>query len=145
MTSGIYQGIHHFFIPPKEVQQKDDFKRISSPWYQWVDGRLQTFAYVIYQLILRVILFVALLPYLSVLFLAAFFDGVMTWKLKRTNFDYTSPVFHRFGWNLFTHLMLGLVMLFWLPLPLHPLLIFIVMIIVCVVFGFSVGHVQKRI
>ena len=79
------------------------------------------------------------------LFVPAVYDGYMTWQIKRTNFDYASPVMHRYSVRGAAILLFGLLAAFMAPIALNPIIIPMGMMGCCVLFGLAFGNVQKRI
>ncbi|MEC6096342.1 DUF4400 domain-containing protein, partial [Enterobacter hormaechei] len=72
------------------------------------------------------------------------YDGMMTWRIKRTNFDYASPVLHRYSVRGTMYLMAGLFIAFFIPIALDPVVIPMTMMTCCVLVERS-GNLQKRV
>ena len=75
----------------------------------------------------------------------AIYDGWMTWKIKRTNFDYASPVLHRYSVRGTMFIMAGLFICFFIPFALDPVVIPLTMMACCVLVGLTVSNFQKRV
>ncbi|ENX5681582.1 DUF4400 domain-containing protein [Salmonella enterica] len=80
-----------------------------------------------------------------ILFVPAVYDGMMTWRIKRTNFDYASPVLHRYSVRGTMYLMAGLFIAFFIPIALDPVVIPMTMMTCCVLVGLTFGNLQKRV
>ena len=73
------------------------------------------------------------------------FDGITSWRIKRTNFAYVSPLLHQLSTRGIACVVVGLVALFLAPLVLEPTLIPAGLMICCVMAGLMVGNLQKRL
>lgn len=114
-------------------------------WFNWVQGRIDTVSEVIHHTFIRVSLLKVWAPYLLILFVPAVYDGVMTWKVKRTNFKYVSPVLHRYGLRGIGLLGVIFIILFFAPFAINPMLIPAGLIVICLLLGMTIGNTQKRI
>ncbi|HBD1828762.1 TPA: DUF4400 domain-containing protein, partial [Escherichia coli] len=108
IDSGFYEGMYQTLIPSEEERQKSKgMQDMGKGWFVWVKGRMEAFVNVIYQFYTRLALLAAWAPYMLILFVPAVYDGMMTWRIKRTNFDYASPVLHRYSVRGTMYLMAG--------------------------------------
>ena len=73
------------------------------------------------------------------------FDGITSWRIKRTNFAYVSPLLHQLSTRGIACVVVGLVALFLAPLVLEPTLIPAGLMICCVMAGLMVGNLKKRL
>ncbi|WFO14537.1 DUF4400 domain-containing protein (plasmid) [Edwardsiella ictaluri] len=113
VDSGFYDGMHRTLIPSEEERLKSrGMQNMGGGWFSWVKGRIDALVSIIYQFYTRVALLLAWAPYMLILFAPAVYDGVMTWKIKRTNFDYASPVLHRYSVRGTIYLISGLFIIF---------------------------------
>jgi len=146
IDNGAYSAAYHHIIPT-EAERKASLgmENMATLWFQYADERLVSMANMYYQFLARLAHLVTWLPYILVLFIPALYDGLVSWKIKRSNFAYTSPLIHSYasrasGW------MLGLtIAVFLAPLALDPVFIPIVLMVLCVLIGLFVGNMQKRI
>ncbi|MBS9424197.1 DUF4400 domain-containing protein [Photorhabdus caribbeanensis] len=146
IDSGFYEGMYYMLIPSeKERQKSSGMENMGQDWFVWVKGRMEALVNVIYQFYTRLALLMAWAPYMLILFLPAIYDGMMTWKIKRTNFDYASPVIHRYSVRGTLYLMAGLFITFFVPVALNPVIIPITMMACCVLVGLTFGNLQKRV
>lgn len=146
IDSGFYKRMHYTLIPTKEQKEKSRaLENFGGKWFSWIEGRIEAFADVVYQFMARAALLTIWAPYMLLLLIPALWDGVMTRQLKRTNFDYASPVIHRYSIRLSLYIVVGLGIAFCSPIALNPLIIPVVMMICCVLLGLMVGNLQKRI
>ncbi|MGV4120104.1 DUF4400 domain-containing protein, partial [Citrobacter freundii] len=126
-------------------QKSKGMQDMGQGWFVWVKGRMEAFVNVIYQFYTRLALLSAWAPYMLILFAPAVYDGMMTWRIKRTNFDYASPVLHRYSVRGTMYLMVGLFIAFFIPIALDPVVIPITMMTCCVLIGLTFGNLQKRV
>ncbi|PBU82125.1 DUF4400 domain-containing protein, partial [Escherichia coli] len=146
IDSGFYEGMYQTLIPSEEERQKSKgMQDMGKGWFVWVKGRMEAFVNVIYQFYTRLALLAAWAPYMLILFVPAVYDGMMTWRIKRTNFDYASPVLHRYSVRGTMYLMAGLFIAFFIPIALDPVVIPMTMMTCCVLVGLTFGNLQKRV
>ncbi len=145
IDSGIDAGIRRVYLPDKARQPSKGMEHFARPWFTWLEGRIQALINVIYQFYVRLALLLAWLLYMLILLVPAMFDGWMTWKIKRTNFDYVSPAIHRYSLHGLVFLPIGLGLIFLLPLTINPMIIPVAMMLACLLLGWVLGNWQKRI
>ncbi len=146
IDSGFYEGMYYTLIPTEEQRKNSrGMENMGTWWFEWAKGRMEALANVVYQFMTRTALFMTWAPYMLILLLPAIYDGMMTWRIKRTNFDYASPIIHRYGIRFTGYLVLGLGIAFFAPIALNPIIIPIVMMICCVLIGLTMGNLQKRV
>lgn len=146
IDSGFYQGMYHTLIPSEEERKRSKgMEEMGKGWFDWVKGRMEALVNVIYQFYTRVALLAAWAPYMLILFVPAVYDGIMTWRIKRTNFDYASPVLHRYSIRGAIWLITGLFIAFFAPIAINPIIIPMTMMTCCVLIGVSFGNLQKRV
>lgn len=146
IDSGVYYSLHKVMIPSQEERARSrGMENLGAQIFPWVEDRLAALMHVVYQVYARTALLAVWAPYMLILLLPAIWDGAMNWKIKRTNFDYASPVVHRYGAR--GVLITGQVLLvaFFAPIALNPIVIPFAMMIACVMVGLTVGNLQKRI
>lgn len=146
IDSGVYEQVQRAFIPTEaEKKASRGMERSWDFWFNWVQGRLDAITKIVYQFFSRLALAAIWAPYMLVLLLPAVFDGYMTWMIKRANFDYASPVVHRYSVRAVTGLACAMFVAFFLPVAIDPIVIPLTLMAMCVLMGLSVGNLQKRI
>lgn len=144
--SGFYSGAYSLLIPTAEEKSRSrGIETMGDWWFQWLEGRLEAMTNVIYQFFTRTALFLAWAPYMLILLVPAIYDGFMTWRIKRTNFAYASPVMHRYSLRFTGYIIVGLAIAFFSPIAINPVIIPIAMMVCCVLLGISIGNLQKRV
>lgn len=146
IDSGFYAGMYHTLIPSEAEKKKSKgMEQMGDDWFKWAEGRIDAVVNVIYQFYARLALLVAWAPYMLLLLVPAAFDGLMTWKIKRTNFAYASPVIHRYSIRGTGFILVGLFIAFFAPIALDPVIIPMAMMVCCVLVGLAIGNLQKRV
>ena len=146
IDSGFYNEMYKVFIPTEQERMKSKgMQNMGEGWFLWVEGRMEALMNVIYQFYSRLALLTAWAPYMLILFIPAVYDGMMSWKIKRTNFDYASPVLHRYSVRGTVYLLAGLFIIFFVPFAFNPIIIPIVLMACCVLIGLTFSNLQKRV
>ncbi|MGP9797050.1 DUF4400 domain-containing protein [Halomonas sp. 86] len=144
--TGIYRTLHTLLVPtPEERDASRGMEGIGGKIFPWVEDRLASMMHVVYQVFARVALLMVWAPYMLILLVPALWDGYMTWKIKRTNFDYASPVWHRYGIRGVFFVIQCLFITFIAPIALNPIVIPVAMMAVCIMLGLAAANLQKRI
>jgi len=145
IESGIYKAVHDHIIPTKEeINKSHGMKNLGSIWFNWAERRLQALANAYYHILSRIALMLTWAPYFLILFIPAIFDGIVTWRIRRTNFSYPSPLIHQYSTIGLFYLFVGLVALFIAPIVLDPAIIPASIMFGCVMAGLMIGNFQKR-
>mgnify|MGYP002634314949 CR=1 FL=1 len=146
IDSGFYTAVHNHLIPTEQQKTRSTgMQKMGSSWFTWVENRVQSAANAYYHVLTRFALFITWSPYFLILLIPAVFDGVTTWRIKRTNFAYASPLLHRLSGTVIVYVVIGLVALFLAPIVLDPTVIPGAIMITCVMAGLLFGNMQKRI
>lgn len=146
INNGLYKAAHNHLIPTQNQRDKSTgLENMGKGWFGWVEGRLQAFSNMYYHILARFALLLTWAPYFLILFVPAAFDGITTWKIKRTNFAYSSPSVHQYSTRSIGYILAILIGLFIAPLVLEPMLIPSAIMVICVMSGLMFGNIQKRI
>jgi hypothetical protein len=146
IENGFYSAVHNHLIPTEQQKTRSTgMRKMGSSWFSWVEARVQSAANAYYHVLTRFALFMTWSPYFLILLIPAVFDGLMTWRIKRTNFAYASPLLHRLSGTIIVYVFIGLVALFLAPIVLDPIVIPASIMISCVMAGLLLGNMQKRI
>lgn len=146
IDSGVYDAMHHAVVPTrKERDSSRGMEGLGAAVWPWVENRLGALMYVIYQVFARVALLMVWAPYMLILFVPAVWDGLMSWRIKRTNFGYSSPVIHRYGIRGMAAILQLTLIAFFAPIALNPIFVPIAMMGVSVMIGMAIANFQKRV
>lgn len=146
IESGMYKEIHETFIPTQEEKEKSrGMQTMGGWWFNVLESRLEVVMSVFFFFLVRCALFMTWAPYMMLLLIPATYDGWSTWMVNRANFDYASPVLHRYGVRGAAFLLMGLVVALLSPVALSPLMIPLVMIGTCALLMLSQGSLQRKV
>lgn len=146
IDSGFYVGMHRVFIPTQAEREKSiGMEGFGGWWFDYMDGRIKAFSKVVSQFYLRIAQFALWMPYMLILLLPSLFDGLMTWRIKRTNYDYASPIIHRYSSRIIVIIIFGAIILSFVPIAVSPMVMPILMMLWSVSAGLMVGNFQKRV
>lgn len=146
IQSGLKEGMYKTLIPTEEAKTKSKgLETFGNRWFDLAADRIESLMLLIQQFYMRMALLLIWAPYMLVLFIPAIYDGIQTWKIKRSNFDYASPVIHRYSARLIGYSFGAMLLMFFLPFPIPPTVTPVVLMVICVAFGLVFGNYQKRI
>ncbi len=146
VDTGFLHAMHRFLIPSEEEKAKSKgLENMGGWWFNFLEGRIVAFQYMAYHMFARLALLLTWLPYMAILLMPALYDGYNTWQIKKTNFDYSSPIIHRFSLKAAGMALVVMVSLFLSPFAMNPLIIPSVVMVSCAMLGIAVGNLQKRI
>lgn len=145
IDSGYYQAALNHIVPTDEEKSRSKgMEEMGGAWFKWAEGRLQAMANAYYHILARFALFLTWAPYFLILLVPAVYDGITTWRIKRTNFAYASPLLHQYSTMGIAYVFIALVALFLAPIVLDPTLIPAAIMVICVMAGLMIGNLQKR-
>ncbi|QSV17591.1 DUF4400 domain-containing protein [Photobacterium ganghwense] len=145
LDSGFYEATHQLLIPTYEERMKSKgMETMGADWFIWVESRLDASMNVVYQFYSRVAILQLWAPYMLFLFIPAIWDGVMTWNIKRTNFQYASPFLHRYSMRSMWLVVIGTFIVFCSPFTMHPTFIPLMLMLLAVSVGVNISNMQKR-
>lgn len=146
IDSGAYDAVRDLFIPTETERARSGVMQdVGSPWFSWLDSRLETVGILLYQVMIRVAILKMWAPFVLILLVPAAYDGYMIWRVKRTGFDYASPLLKHYSLNSIFILSIGLLVAFCLPFPLEPYIIPFVMMLSSLLIGVAISNTAKRI
>lgn len=140
------QSMRDFFIPTEEQRLRSKgMESMGGFWFVWVEDRIQAFFDVLYQVLTRFALLMVWLPFVLILLLPALWDGLMTWNIKKTTFDFSSPIIHRYSMLALSTGGILLVMGLFAPLAIPPGVLPSMIIGLALMAGLALSHLQKKI
>lgn len=123
VTPGIVQGTFDLTLPKESDHRRSIGARgFGSAFFAWWEGRLRTWWTVVYQSFKRASGTLLWWPYALFMFVPWVVDGWVHRRVRQTSFLYSSPLQHRISLYVVEALLLAVIVLFFLPVPLHPLL-----------------------
>lgn len=146
VENGFYEAVYHHLVPtPEQINASSGMQGLGNTWFTWVGERLNAISMSYYHTLMRFALLMTWAPYFLILLLPSLYDGFASWHIKRTNFDFASPVVHRYSVAILLYLSTAIIALFITPIVIEPLLVPGFMIVFCVFIGQIVGHLNKRV
>lgn len=143
VETGVWQGLFNMLIPEEQLREESVVK--ADAWFSIVDERLTAVQKSVYLIYVRIALLFTWLPYLPLLLVPAIWDGLMSWRIKKTNFDYASPILHRYAIRGAIGIGVLTLIAFMMPIPVAPIYIPIALMALVVAVGIAAGNLQKRI
>ena len=147
VKTGIRSSIYHYFIPTEHERQLfigfEEFGRHGL--FPFIQSRLDVLMDTLYQMIKRFVMAWVWSPFLGVALIPFTIDGLIRRKVSQTNFDYPSPMAHRYS----LYVMLGALYLLFkgltLPFPIPPQSIPAGIYIVAFAMNVFLANTQKRV
>jgi hypothetical protein len=147
VKTGIRESVYHYFIPTeRERQLSKGFEDVGRrDFFPFIESRLDVLWETVYQMIKRLIMAWVWWPLLAVTLVPFAIDGLIRRKISQTNFDYPSPLAHRYS----LYAMLGAVYLLFtgltLPFPVPPQAIPVGIFVVAAALNVFLANTQKRV
>ena len=147
VRTGIRENVYRYFIPTeRERQLSKGFEDVGRhDLFPFIQSRLDVLMDTLYQMIKRFIMAWVWLPFLAVTLVSFAIDGLIRRKISQTNFDYPSPLAHRYS----LYIMLGAVYLLFmgltLPFPVPPQSIPVGIFVVAFAMNVLLANTQKRV
>lgn len=141
--SGVEKAVYDYFIPKKNT---DTGLEKMSPWlFSWMEDRLDTFWWAVYQVVYKLGLFFAWLPYMVPIFIGSLVDGFVVRQKKKYRNGYSSPL--RYDYALFAMYALLFIPLLYIttPIAVHPLWVPIWGLCICTSNIILTSNIQQRI
>ncbi|MDO9106437.1 MAG: DUF4400 domain-containing protein [Methylovulum sp.] len=147
VNTGIRDSVYGYFIPTeRERQLSRGFEEVGRhDLFPFIQSRLDVFWDTLYQMIKRFITAWVWLPFLAVTVLPFAIDGLIRRKVSQTNFDYPSPMAHRYSLYVMLGALYLLLMGLTLPFPVPPQAIPVGVFIVALALNVLLANTQKRV
>lgn len=147
VRTGARESVYRYFIPSeKERQSSVGFQDVGRDnLFPFIAGRIQVIWDSVYQTLRRFVLLLAWWPFLLAAVVPFAVDGLARRRIKQSNFDYSSPLAHRYSlFAIFGILYLLLVGLTF-PFPVPPQVMPIAGVAIALALNVYLAHTQKRI
>ena len=147
VQTGMRESIYSYFIPTeRERQMSKGFEDVGrNDLFPFIQSRLDVLWDTVYQMIKRFVMACAWLPFLAVTILPFAIDGLIRRKISQTNFDYPSPMAHRYSIYIMLGALYLLLMGLTLPFSLPPQSIPIGIFIFAWAINTLLANTQKRV
>jgi Domain of unknown function (DUF4400) len=147
VSTGIRESVFRYFIPTeRERQMSKGFEDVGrNDLFPFIESRLNVLWDTIFQMIKRLTTVCIWLPYLAAALLPFAVDGLVRRKISQTNFDYPSPMAHRYSLYLILGALYLLLVSLTLPFPIPPQAVPIGVFIVAYAVNVLLANTQKRV
>jgi hypothetical protein len=113
--------------------------------FPFIESRLNVLWDTIFQMIKRLTTAFTWLPYLAAALLPFILDGLVRRKISQTNFDYPSPMAHRYSLYLILGALYLLLVSLTLPFPIPPQAVPVGVFVVAYAVNVLLANTQKRV
>lgn len=147
VETGIQRNVYHFFIPTVAEREKSvGFEHFGqTDYFPLVQSKLDVLFGTFYQSLRRFFLLLSWWPFLIAVVIPSAVDGLVQRKIKQSNFDYSSPLAHRYSFYAVIGIVYLLLLGLTFPFPIPPQ----AMPMACVGIAFAMNvyfaHTQKRV
>lgn len=145
--TGIRESIYRYFIPTEhERQMSKGFEDVGRyDLFPFIQSRLDVLWDTVYQMIKRLVIAYVWLPFLVATLLPFAIDGLIRRKISQTNFDYPSPMAHRYSLYAILASLYLLLMSLTLPFPIPPRSLPVGVFVSSLAINVLLANTQKRI
>lgn len=147
VRTGIRDSVYRYFIPTeRERQMSKGFEDVGRhDLFPFIQSRLDVLWDTVYQMIKRLVIACVWLPFLAIALLPFAIDGLVRRKVSQTNFDYPSPMAHRYSLYVVFGALYLLLMGLTLPLPIPPRSLPVGIFIMAWAINILLANTQKRV
>jgi len=147
VQTGMRDSVYRYFIPTeRERQMSKGFEDVGRhDLFPFIQSRLDVLWDTVYQMIKRFVLACVWIPFLAVAIIPFMIDGLIRRKISQTNFDYLSPMAHRYSLYVILAALYLLLMELTLPFPVPPQSLPIGVFIVVWALNIFFANTQKRV
>lgn len=145
VDSGIEANSFRLLVPSDKERGLDPKRQVSEGLWTFVDERLRVLWTLVYQAFQRVSMALVWIPIGGLMVFAFGADGLVARKVKQTNFDYTSPVRHRYSvFAIDAAVAIFLIGLF-APFAITPIVLPAFFALLAIACGILLANVQKKV
>ncbi len=146
LDTQIERLLRDFLIPTDTLRQRSKgMEKLGTHWFEWIEGRIDALFDVFYHVLVRLSVLLVWLPFTLILMLAALWDGLMMWQIKKQTFDYSSPVIHRYSIRILIAGTLILLITLLAPVAIPPLFLPSLCIVLSLITGTAMANLQKKL
>lgn len=147
VDTGVVENVFGMYVITDEQRQSERIirSRATDLFFAWWEDRVRMMFTVFYQASVRLAYAAYWLPFGLIVALPWLIDGAVQRKIKQTNFDYSSPVRHRYSLYLVEVVVVSIFFLMFAPMPLPAWYVPGVYVLCAVATGFIAANTQKVI
>lgn len=145
VDSGIQANSFRLLVPNEEEKRLDPKPQVSAPLWNFVEQRLRVLWTIIYQAQQRASMALVWVPVALLMMLAFGVDGMVARKIKQTNFDYTSPVRHRYSVLAIDAAVALFLLALFAPMAISPVALPAFFLLLAISLAILMANVQKKV
>ncbi len=147
IRTGIRDSVYRYFIPTeRERQMSMGFEDVGRyDLFPFIQSRLDVLWDTVYQMLKRIVIACVWFPFLAVAVFSFAIDGLIRRKVSQTNFDYPSPMAHRYSLYVVVGAFYLLLMGLTLPFAVPPQSLPIGILIIAWAINVLLANTQKRV
>jgi len=147
VRTGVKDRVYRYFIPSEHERQSSiGFQDIGRDnLFPFIAARIQVLWDSVYQSMLRFFLMLAWWPFLLAILFPFATDGLARRKIKQSNFDYSSPLAHRYSFFALLGILYLLLVGLTFPFPVHPQAMPVACMATALAVNVYLAHTQKRV
>ena len=147
VKTGAKETVYRYFIPSEQERQHSvGFENVGrDSLFPFIAERIQVIWDGIFQAMRRFFLMLSWWPFLLSALMPFVLDGLARRKVKQSNFDYSSPLAHRYSFFALLGVLYLLLVGLTFPFPLPPQTMPIACLAIAVAMNVYLAHTQKRV
>ena len=147
IKTGAKETVYRYFIPSEQERQHslgfEDLGRDSL--FPFIADRIQVIWDGIYQAMIRFFLMLSWWPFLLSAMMPFVSDGLARRRVKQSNFDYSSPLAHRYSFFALLGVLYLLLVGLTFPFPVPPQALPVACMATALAVNVYLAHTQKRV
>ncbi len=147
VNTGAKETVYRYFIPSEQERQHslgfEDVGRDSL--FPFIADRIQVIWDGIFQAMRRFFLMLSWWPFLLSALMPFVSDGLARRKVKQSNFDYSSPLAHRYSFFALLGILYLLLVGLTFPFPVPPEAMSVACLAIALAVNVYLAHTQKRV
>lgn len=146
VETGLYDTSYELFIPSAEERRRSKgMESMGKEIFTQVDRRLDVMWIAAYQVIVRVLMLLLWAPYFVIILVPAIVDGVVVREIKKVNFGFSSPMFHRYAIYAIVMVLYLMLLTLFSPVQVAPIVYPLAILIIVVAMNLMVANTHKRL
>ena len=147
VRTGARETVYRYFIPSEQERQGSvGFQDVGREnLFPFIAGRIQVLWDSVHQTLRRFFLLLAWWPFLLAVMVPFAVDGLARRKVKQSNFDYSSPLAHRYSFFAMLGILYLLLVGLTFPFPVPPQTVPVAFMAIALAMNVYLVHTQKRV
>ncbi|SET35741.1 DUF4400 domain-containing protein [Thorsellia anophelis] len=138
--------VTHFLLPTElEKLKSRGMSSLGDVWFDWIENRLAALFSALENIIQRMSLLLLWWPVWVIILISAITSGYIKLKIGQSNFSYSSPTIHRYGFKSALILFFMAILLIIIPIAIYPWLVPLLISCGCGLLGSVIANRQKKI